>query len=69
MFLIGMIALVNMQACTTTESVFPYYLGGTVADTSFLAMDIDSASGNIAVAGFSSDLQVLQSTTTGTPPY
>ena len=45
-----------MQACTTTESVFPYYLGGTVAGTSFLAMNIDSASGNIAVAGFSSDL-------------
>ena len=61
--LFAVVTLVN-GTCTIEESVFPSYLGGPYAFTSFQQIDIDSATGNIALAGYSSDTQVLENSAT-----
>ena len=50
--------------CSKPESVLPIYLGGPYLPTTYQIFDIDSATGNIAVAGYTSDTQVLENSAT-----
>ncbi len=53
-------------ACLIEESVFPQYLGGPYLQTSYQVIDIDASTGNIAVAGYSSDFFVLEGSSSHT---
>ncbi len=56
-----------LSQCTIKESTFPMYFGGLTQESMFHVLDFDpTGSGDIVVAGFTSDPEVLTGQPTGT---